>query len=445
MTDPGASADTYQRLLYHVKPYWRIFAAGIAAMVVLGLTEAGIPALLKPVLDGTFVKQDPVYLAWAPLFVVALFMVRGLANVASETAFAAISTRLVFDVRMRMFERLLYLPTSYYDDVANASMISKLVYDVTQVTNAATQVLTVLVKDSVTVVALVIYVFVLDWQLSLLILVLVPSVSAVAFFVGRRIRRLSRQLQQTFGGMLHVLEESTRGHKVVKLYGGQRYEYGRFERIAKLVRHLQFKAQVASSIGVPIVEVIGALVMAVVIYIGTDRAVENQLTVGGFVAFFTALGLLFSPIKRLTKVNEPLQRGLAAAESVFRLIDQPVEPDLGTYRAETCEGRLVFDAVRMRYASSDRDVLGPVSVAIEPRTTVALVGPSGSGKTTFANLVSRLYLPTEGTIALDGVDIAQWQLASLRSHVAMVSQDVLLFNDTVANNISYGPLRGASR
>ena len=433
-----SSSEIYRRLLRYVRPYWAIFAGGIAAMVVLGLSEAGIPALLKPVLDGTFVEQDPVYLAWAPVGIIALFLVRGIAGIGSNAAFSAISTRLVFDLRTEMFGRLLNLPTDFYDRHASGTLISKLIYDVTHVTQAATQVLTVLVKDTVTVIALVAYVFWLDWQLSLLIFLLGPSVAAVAYFMGRRIRRLSRDMQQTFGGMTHILEEATHGHKVVKVFGGQAYEAGRFARIATLVRHLQFKYQVAGSVGVPVVELIGAFVIAVVIYIGTGRAAEDQMSVGGFVAFFTALGLLFSPIKRLTKMNDPLQRGLAAAESIFDLIDEIPEPDSGTFSKERSQGAVRFEGVGLRYPGAEQDALGPVDLEIAPRTTVALVGASGSGKTTFVNLIPRLYQATSGRVLLDGVDVNEWRLDALRRQISMVSQDVLLFNDTVANNIAYG-------
>jgi len=434
----ATSSEIYRRLLQNVKPYWRIFAAGIVAMIILGLSEAGIPAILKPVLDGTFVEKDPFFLTWAPIGIVVLFLVRGLAGLASNAAFAAISTRLVYHLRMQMFERLLTLPTEFYDRSASGTLISKLVYDVTQVTQAATQVLTTLVKDTVTVIALVAYVFWLDWQLSLLTIVLGPAVVAVAYLMGRRIRRLSRELQGTFGGLTHVLEESTRGHKVVKVFGGQDYESRRFGKVATLVRHLQFKYQVTGSVGVPIVELLGAFVIAVVMYIGTARAVEDQLTVGGFVAFFTALGLLFSPIKRLTKMNDPLQRGLAAAESVFQLIDELPEDDRGSFTVERAKGELRFEQTRVRYAGMEADALGPIDITVPPKTTVALVGASGSGKTTLVNLVPRLYDPAGGKVLLDGVDLQDWKLGNLRRQISMVSQDVLLFNDTVAANIAYG-------
>lgn len=439
MQDPAkTSQELYLRLLGYVRPHWYIFAAGIAAMILLGLTEAGIPAVLKPVLDGTFVEQDPLYLAWAPLGLVALFLVRGIASLCSNLAFTAIATRLVYNFRQLMFQRLLTLPTRYYDEHTTGNLISKLIYDVTQVTQAGTEVLTVLVKDSVTVVALLVYIVWLDWQLSLFTFLLGPAVAGIAIVVGRRLRHLSRQLQDSFGSMTHILEEATRGHKVIKIHGGQEYESQRFHVIAKLLRQLQFKQKVAASVSVPVVELLGAGIMAAIIYIGTARAVEDQLSVGGFVAFFAALGLMFSPIKRLTKLNDPLQRGLAAAESIFALVDELPERDAGKHTAMRCTGELRFEKVRMRYPRSERDALGPVDLVITPHSTTALVGASGSGKTTFANLIPRLYEPSAGRILLDGTDLQDWQLASLRRQIAYVSQDVVLFNDTVANNIAYG-------
>lgn len=438
MAASPTSTQIYQRLLRYARPYAKAFAAGIVAMVVLGLSEAGIPALLKPVLDGTFVDKDPAYLTWAPLGLVALFVVRGLAGVASSLAFTAVGTRIVYDLRQDMFQRLMTLPTAFYDRSATGNLISKLLYDVNQVMQASTEVLTALVKDTVTIIALLAYVFWLDWKLSLLIFLIAPVIAITAVVLGRRMRRISRQLQSSFGDMTHVLEEASRGHKVVKIYGGYDYENTRFEGVSRLVRQQMFKFKVASSISVPIVELIGAAMMAAVIYLGTGQAMESQLTVGGFVSFFTALGLLFSPIKRLTRMNDPLQRGLAAAESIFALIDQVPEHDTGTHSTLRARGLIRFEQAEVRYGSSNKNALGPIDVSIEPRTTVALVGASGSGKTTFVNAIPRLYELAAGRVLLDDVDLCDWQLSSLRAQIAFVSQDVLLFNDSVANNIAYG-------
>ena len=432
------SRELYLRLLGEIKPYRGWFAAGIVAMVVLALTEAGLPAVLKPVLDGTFVDKDPTFLTWAPLAIVGLFAVRGVAGFTSQIAFAAISTRVVYDLRRKMFDRLLTLPTGFYDQNPSGTLISKLTYDVTQVTEAGTEALTVLVKDSVTVVALLLFVFWLDWQLSLVTFVLGPAIAGVAIIAGRRMRRLSRELQGSFGNQTHVLEEATRGQKVIKIFGGQTYERERFSEVANWVRRLQFKFRVTSSASVPIVEMTGALVFAAIIFIGVNRTQADPLTVGGVVAFFGAFALMFSPIKRLTKVNDPLQRGLAAAESIYNLLDSEPEADQGTRTLQRVEGHLEFVGVGLRYPDAAEDSLTDIDLDVAAHTSVAFVGPSGSGKSSLANLVPRFYAPSSGRILLDGTDINELSLSFLRRQIAYVGQDVVLFNDTVAANIAYG-------
>ena len=426
------------RLLGYFRPYWRILIGGFIGMALLAASEAGIPALLKPLLDGTFVEKDPVYLKWAPAALIALFLVRGLAQLGSNAAFAAISTRLMHVLREQMFQRLLTLPTAYFERTVSGNVISKFTYDVSQISHAGVQLFNALIKDSLTVIGLLGYVFWLDWQLSLLTFVLMPTAALIAKYIGERQRHLNREAQKSFGDLTHVLEETTRGHKIIKIHGGQEYEAKRFDRIAKKIRHQQFKLTVAATLGAPVIEFVGAIIMAAVIYIGTSRASEDQLTVGGFVAFFTALGLLFSPIKRLTKTTDPLQRGLAAAESVFGLLDELPEEDAGKQRIEHATGALHFEQVRFRYPAAERDALGPLTLDIAPDSMTALVGASGSGKSTFVSLIPRLHEVTGGRILLDGIDIRDLSLASLRHQVAFVDQQVVLFNDTIGANIAYG-------
>lgn len=432
------SKEIYLRLLSYVKPHWKVFAAGILGMVMLAATEASIPALLKPVLDGTFVEKDPVWLTWAPISLVALFVFRGFAQILSSAAFASISTHMMHAMRDQMFDRLLRLPASYYEHNVSGNIVSRFNYDVNQISYAGVEVLNALVKDSLIVIGLLAYVFWLDWQLSLLTFILIPTVAAVAKVLGRRQKHLSHALQDGFAEMTHVLEESIRGHKVVKIYGGQEYEASRFKKIAKRLRHQQFKLHVSATIGVPIVEFAGAIIMASAIYIGTARATEEQLTVGGFVAFFTALGLLFSPVKRLTKLTHPLQRGLAASRSVFTLLDELEEVDKGKKQLQNCEGHVSYEQVRFRYTNANEDALGPIDLEIPPNSVTALVGASGSGKTTFVNLLPRLYELSEGKITIDGIDITEVTRASLRQQISFVSQEVILFNDDIAANIAYG-------
>jgi subfamily B ATP-binding cassette protein MsbA len=412
---------------------------GIFFMIVLAFTEAGIPALLKPVLDGTFVEKNHLYMAWAPLAIIGLFFVRGIAGFINKLAMTEVSTRVVFDLRRDMFNKMLAMPTAYYDSHPTGNLLSKITYDANQVTSAATKVLTVLVKDSLTAIALIAYVFWLDWQLAMLVFILIPIVAVVATLIGRRMRRLSRLQQAAQGDMTRTLEESLRGNKAVKMFGGQTFEASRFHQISNWVRRLRMKGAVAESLSVPIVEFVGAILMAMVIYIGTSRAESDQLSVGGFVAFFAALGLLFSPIKRLTKVNEPLQRGLAAAESVFGLLDaEKPERDSGSGIWPTPRGEIDFLNVSFSYPGAERKALDNVSFSLEAGSTVALVGRSGSGKSTLVSLVPRLYNPGSGTIKIDGIDTQDLPLKELRKNIALVSQDIFLFDDDIATNISYG-------
>lgn len=433
-----SSRELYLRLLGHVKPYWRQFAFGIGFMVLLALTEPAIPILLKPLLDGTFVERDPDFLFWSPILLMVLFLVRGTCGLASQVAFAWVSGKLVLDLRKLMFDRILNLPTSYYDAHATGIIINKVTHNVTQVTAAATKVLMVLVRDSVIVVGLLAYMLYLDWRLSVTVFALLPVLAIVVRLIANRLRGLSRRLQATMGEMTHVLGEAVRGHKVIKVFGGRASELRRFVHHANWVRRLQFKVKLTDGSSSPLIEGVAATMIALLIYIGTGQLGDNPMSVGAFVSFLAAMGLLFPPIKRLVGVNQPLQSGLAGAESVFAMIDEPPERDEGTAEMENVQGRLVFSKVSFRYSSSTEDVLDQLDFVVPSGTTTALVGPSGSGKTTIASLVPRFYAISGGKILLDDMDIRDVTLRSLRSQISYVGQESVLFNDTVAANITYG-------
>ena len=430
--------EIYFRLLTYVKPHWRIFSAGILGMILFAATEAAVPAILKPILDGTFVKKDPVYLVWAPVGLIALFAIRAIATLISSASFTAVSTRLMYEMRDDMFKKLLKLPSSYFKQNITGNLVSKFTYDVTQVSDAGIDVLMVIIKDTLIVIGLVGYLLWLDWQLSLLTLIMIPSAALVAKHLGKRQKKLSREVQNLFGDLTHVVDESIRGENVVKIFNGQENEHSRFDTTANKIRLNQFKLNISGAIGVPIVELIGALILALVIYIGTSRT-GSDFTVGSFVAFFAALGLLFSPIKRITKVMHPLQMGLAAANSIFTLLDERSEPDNGQ-KSTPISGdiEIKFDAVTFFYSNSDNRAVGPVQFIVKTGKTVALVGPSGSGKSTLISLLPRLNNPTEGKIFINGIDIESMPLQHLRSLISIVSQDTVLFNATVTENIAYG-------
>jgi len=434
----------YLRLLRYVTPYWRMFALSILTMVLVAATEPLFPAMMKPLLDGSFVDKDPTTIRLIPFALVGLFLVRGLFGFASDYALNWVSNRVVLDLRAEMFGRLVNLPARYYDDASSGVLISKLAYDVTGVTGAATSVLTVMVRDTLTIAGLLGWMFYLDWQLSLITLVIGPIIALVIHSFSARLREVSRNSQQAMGDITHVLEEAIECHKVVKVFGGQAYEQHHFGAAIKRMRDFAMRQTIAAGASVPLVQVCAAIAVAVIVYYSTRQSGANGVTVGGFVSFMSATLMILAPLKRLTGVNASLQRGLASAESVFSVIDEAPEEDSGTQTLGRAQGRIEFEHLCFSYPNATRPALADVSLAITAGETVALVGGSGGGKTTLANLIPRFYQASAGRILLDGIDTQTLSLASLRANLALVSQDVVLFNDTVAANIAYGPLADAT-
>ncbi len=432
------SKELYFRLLRHVRPYWHAFGVAIGFTVFLAATEPAIPYLMKPLMNKAFVERDELYMFWMPIALLVLYMVRGVSAFISRVAFQWVSGKVVLDLRREMFERIMTLPVPFFDAHATGNLIAKVTYDVTQVTTAATRVLVVLLRDGLSVIGLLGFMLYTNWKFTLVVSILLPVMLGFVRLVSGRMRLSSRKLQETMGEMTHALEEATRGNKIVKVYGGEGYERKRFFKLANWVRRHRFKLKVADATSAPIVEFIGAMMIALLIYLGTGQLGGKPMTVGEFAAFFSALGLLFPPIKRLSAINQPLQTGLAGAESVFNLVDETPEKDTGTRNLENVRGAVRFEDVRFRYAQAEEDALNGISFSIEPGQSVALVGSSGSGKTTIASLIPRFYEPTSGHIEVDEIPLSEVRLRSLRSQIAYVGQESILFNDTVAANIAYG-------
>ncbi len=432
------SRSLYLRLLAYVRPYRRIFALAIFSTVVLALTEPAMPMLLKPLLDGSFVEKDPQMIVLMPIALVLLFAVRGVATIGSVVALEWVANKVVTDLRNQMFDKLLSLPSSFYDANATGVVISKVTYDVEQVTTAATKVLVIAVRDSIAIAGLLAWIFYLNWKLALIAFAITPVVGWLVRMVSRRLRRVSHGVQGQMGEMTHILEEAINGNRVVRVFGGQEYERGRFTRVTDRVRQLKVKMVVASNTNVQVIQVMAVATLAFMAYL----AAQQKLTVGEFVSFFTAVALILSPLKRLTNINEPLQKGLAAAESIFELLDQPSEQDPGRHSPGQFKGAVRLERVSLRYPEADEDALSEIDLEIRPGEHIALVGPSGSGKSTLANLLPLFYRPSGGRITLDGVELAEIPLSDLRRQVALVSQDVVLFNDTVRANIAYGEMSG---
>ncbi len=440
----GNDARLYKRLLLYVKPYWRTFLIAIVSMLVLAISDPVIPALIKPMLDGAFIEKDPATMKWVPILFVVLFAVRGFAAYANGVALFWVSNKVVMDLRQEMFVRILSLPSSYYDDHSSGSLLSKFTFDVTQIKEAATNAITTIVRDSLSIVGLLGWMFYIDWKLTLVAMVSAPFIAIVILIIRKRLRKMSRKVQGSMADINHVLVECINGHKLVKLYDGKEQEIRRFQEVTNANRRYSMKFAMAAVASSPMIQLITAIALAIIIYIAIQNASVDNIEVGEFTSFFAAMAMLLNPLKRLARVNEHLQKGLAACESVFALLDHLVEPDVGKQTLERVKGEIEFCNVNFSYDGNDKKALNNVSMHIKPGETIALVGASGSGKSTIANLVPSFYSVTEGKILLDGKDIKDISLQSLRQNIALVSQDIVLFNDTVRNNIAYGNMSGSS-
>jgi len=443
-TSVVGSAALYARLLSFVRPYWKGFALALVCMVLLAATEPLFPALMKPLLDKGFSGQARDDLWIAPIAIIGIFLLRGILSFSTGYLMAWVTNHVVMDLRIAMFDKVLRLPTRYFDNQSTGALMSRISYDVTNVTGAATSALTTLVRDSLTIVGLLAWLFWLNWRLTLVALAVGPLIALVVRAFSGRLRRASRQSQRAMGLMSHILEEAIAGQKIVKIFGGQAYEARRFREANQYLRGQNMRQAVAAAAIVPFVQLFTAIAVAIVIYVALLQSAQEQTTVGSFVSFITAMLMLLAPLKHLADVNAPLQRGLAAAESVFSLLDETPECDDGIIAPARARGELVFENVTFRYPGNQKPALENLSLTIRPGETVALVGPSGSGKTTLANLLPRFYPLEQGRILIDGQPIEALSLAALRANIALVSQEVVLFNDTVAANIAYGALANAT-
>ena len=432
------AVQLYKRLLSYVKPYWLAFVISIIAMIAFAGTETGMAALMKPLLDGSFVEKDPTTIKYVPLMLIGLFLIRGVANFLTTYGLGWIARNVIKTLREEMFEKLISLPASFYDRNNSGQLMSKLLYDVEQVAGAATDAILTVIRDTLTIIGLIAWMIYLNGFLSLIILVTVPFVAILVYFVSIRFRRISKEIQGSMGNVSHVCGEIIEAHREVKTFGSQAYETERFDRINRKNRGQQMKKIATDASSEPVIQLITVLGLAVVIYLATLPEVLNSITVGSFISFITAMFMLLTPLKRLTKVNSKLQAGIAAAESIFTLLDEEPEHDTGTLTMDRAKGEIEYRHVSFSYDEGKGSVLNDICFMAKPGQTIAFVGHSGSGKTTLVSLLARFYNIEKGQILIDGVDISQLTLKDLRKQLSLVNQQVVLFNDTIANNISYG-------
>jgi ATP-binding cassette, subfamily B, bacterial MsbA len=437
----GEKSDPSQvgrRLWPYVKPQFWVLLGAILTLAIVAATEAGIPALLRPLIDHGFgAKGSPVAKWLVPVAVIGLSVVRGLAQYASGYLLQYVSNRILLELRLKMFERMIHASVGFFQRETASTIINAIVFEVNQILNVLMSVLVTSVRDSLTVVGLIGYLFIINWRLALIVAVLLPAIGWLVSKINRRLRRLNRDYQLLTNDLSYIVEETVGGYKVVKVHNGEQYEMNRFGELSKRLRGYQMRLTVSGGLAQPITQFLASIALAIVVTIAVVQAAHDQTTVGGFVSFVTAMLLVISPLKHLIDVNQPLQRGMTAAELIFGLIDEPAEPIGGGKPLERARGEIEFRSVSFEYGNG-RPILESVSFSAAPGEMIALAGPSGSGKTTLVNLLPRFFDPTGGQILVDGVALPDYDIHALRSQIAMVSQDVTLFNDTVANNVAYG-------
>jgi subfamily B ATP-binding cassette protein MsbA len=445
---PGLSAfQLYRRLLAHAKPYWLGFLCAAISMVFTAATETALPALIKTFFDrGLAVAQGPEFQVWwTPAAILGIFLIRGVAGFVGTYAMSWIANSVLRDLRQAMFSKLLTLPASKFDARSSGQLISRVIAEVNGVTSAATSVVSTLVRDSLILLGLLGWLFWLNWKLTLIVLALLPPLAGLTLAFSKRMRRVSRDALTATAEMTRSVEEAIFGNRVIKVFQGHAVEAARFRKINAEFRGQSMRLAIAQALQTPISQLIAAIGVAVVLTIALLQSRVGEATVGDFISFVAAMLMMFGPLRHLADINAQLQRGLAAAEAVFELIDEKSERDSGTQAVGRLRGEIEFQDVSLSYPNSDRQVLQHVSLRIQSGETIALVGPSGGGKTSLVNLLPRLYEPTSGVVLFDGIAAGALTLASLRSQIALVSQDVVLFNDSIRNNIAYGAVGASDR
>ncbi len=440
----ASDRQALNRLIGYLRPHIRLIVGSLLAMALVAASETSIPALMKPLLDDGFSGKMNDQLWLVPVFLVGLAIVRSGAQFLSNYLLTKVISNILLKLREQMFARLLRAKTEYYQKTTASNLINAVVFEVNNVLSIMGGMLISLVRDLLTVIGLMGYLLYLNWRLTLVVFVIFPIIAYVMSKINKRLRSLNRQQQGMTSELAYVVEEAAAGHKIVKVHGGEDYEMRRFMEKAEQLRKFTLKAAVAGGLNQPITQLIASMALSVVLVIAIMQSASQGVTVGSFAAFITAMLLIVSPLKHLADINQPLQRGLTAAEMIFQLIDQPIEEEKAQTsnlkRLEKAKGEITFEDLSFSYNQEDgrKDALRNINLTVKPGEVIAFVGPSGGGKSTLVNLLPRFYQPKSGRIVLDQIPIEEIVLTDLRKQIAFVSQDVILFNDTIAANVAYG-------
>lgn len=431
----------YKRLWRYVVPHKLIGLVAVIGMTATALIEAGLVYLLEPLMDDALVAQNLEAAKWLPLIFMVIFIARGAAGFATEASLGWIGRNVISSLRRDLFGKFLTLPTRFFEGRTTGPLLSRMTYNVEMVAESVTSVVTIAIRDVLTVIAAFAVMILQSPKLTVFVIILFPIIAAIIRVLGIAFRRYSGRIQDSVGEVTQVTEEIVRGNWVVKIFGGHEYERERLNEVDERNRRQNLKLIRVRSLGVAVTQTIFGFGIALVIFMAGRESVEGALTPGQFISFFSAMMLMLQPVRRITNVNATLQRGVAGADSLFTIIDEPDEVDSGTITCENVRGDVEFRDVSFSYGDENGPVLENISLRVEAGKTLAIVGHSGSGKTTLASLLPRFYDIVSGEILLDDVSINDYTLGSLRDNISLVSQDVVLFDDTIANNIAYGELR----
>ncbi|MCF8007564.1 MAG: lipid A export permease/ATP-binding protein MsbA [Methylovulum sp.] len=439
---PNVNIEIYKRLLVYVKPHRNLFFISIIGFLLYSSTQPLFASLIQQIID-TLQSSSREKMMYLPLFFSGLVVVRGVGNYLGNYFLAKVSLNVIHTLRCQIFDKYTQLPTEHFDANNSGHMISRITHNVNQVAQATTNAVRKVVQEGLTALGLLVYLFYTNWLLSLVFLVVAPIIALLVNYVSKRLRTLSKRIQDSIGDMTHITSELVNGHRIVRSYGGEAYERQRFLESSLDNRRQSLKSTTTEAIHNQGMQLIIAVALAFLMYMALFFM--EQSSVGTFVGYLTAAFLLPRPIRQLSDANSDIQKGIVAAESLFQVLDEASETDAGQYETQHCQGALVIQNLSFHYASSTEMTLKNITVNAEPGQIIALVGASGGGKSTLVNLVSRFYPCAAGQIFLDGVDINEYKLSNLRRQIALVNQHVTLFNDTIANNIAYGALASASR
>lgn len=433
----------YKRLLTQTRLYKNIFIVAIIGMIIHAMADTSFAALIKPLLDGSFIEQDDEFLSIMPVLIILIFLFRGLGSFMSNYGMAYVGRSIIRDIRKDMFDKIIKKSSQSYDQSITGKLVSKITFDAEQVAEAATKAITTIIKDGLTIIGLLSLMFYYSFYLSIGIILIAPLIGLFLKIMSSKFRAISRDIQKSMGQLTNTVEESIIGHRVIKIFGGQEYEIKNFHDVNSNNRSKNLKLIFIQSISIPLMQLIIALFAAGIIYYVTSANYLEQISVGTFMSYLTAMIMLFAPIKRLSEVNVILQRGIAASESIFALLDSECESANKGNHEIINKIAIDFKNINFKYATSTDLVLKNISLNIKAGDTVAFVGKSGSGKTSLLDLLPRLYTPISGSIFFNDRDISQFELGYIRKQISYVGQDFTLFNDTIINNIAYGELNKA--